>query len=169
MKRYMRQAAAVAAVVAAGCGVYSCSDVDDCSIDGRAMINCTVYTINPDTETSENDTLPTLTVTALGTDSIIVNRMSNVTTFSVPLSYVSDSTVLVLHYDYANNPALSDTICIRQTNTPYFESLDCGYTVSQTVDGVDYTKVQLDSIYIKNENANTNGTENLKLYYRYAD
>jgi hypothetical protein len=168
MKRYIRLLTAVVATVWLGFSLHSCSEEGDCSIAGRAMINCILYTVNPETGITQLDTLPSLTVTALGTDSIIVNRDKDVHIVSLPLSYVSDSTVLVFHYDYDNDPTICDTVLIRQTNTPYFESLECGYSVTQTVDDIKYTKQQLDSIYILNVNTNTNGTENLKLFYRYT-
>ena len=145
----------------------ACSD-DSCSIAGRSMINCVVYTINPETNEVENDTIASLTVTALGTDSIIINNESNVHTLSLPLTYVSDTTILVFHYDYATDPANSDTLYIRQVNTPYFESMECGYSMLQEIAGVTYTQHELSSITINNTHANVNGTENLKLYYRYS-
>ena len=147
----------------------SCDDGNDCSIAGRQMVNGWVYTINPETNAVERDTILSLTVTALGTDSIIINRETNVQIVSLPLTYIADSTVLVFHYDYANDPSNSDTICIRQNNVPYFQSMECGYSMEQTILGVSYTRHQLDSIYRQNNYANTNGTENLKLFYRYRN
>ncbi len=145
----------------------ACSDIDDCSIAGRDMMNCLVYSINPENNQVATDTIYSLTVTALGTDSVIINNQTNVENLSLPLSFVSDTTILVFHYDYANNPADADTIYVAQNNTPFFESMECGYSVVQTILGVTYTKHQLDSINIRNNNANTDGTENIRLFYRY--
>jgi hypothetical protein len=75
----------------------------------------------------------------------------------------------VFHYDYPDNPEVSDTVSVIHTNTPFFESLDCGYSVKQAVVAVDYTTLRIDSIRILDVNTNTNGTENLKIYYRYSD
>ena len=59
-------------IASVGIGLHtSCSEDSDCSIAGRAMINCTLYTKDVKDEIV-NDTLDSLTVTALGTDSIIV-------------------------------------------------------------------------------------------------
>lgn len=64
----------------------SCSEDSDCSIAGRAMINCTLYRMPAPSETIlQNDTLDSLTVTALGTDSIIINNQKKVHTLSLPL------------------------------------------------------------------------------------
>lgn len=147
----------------------SCSEISDCSIEGRPMINCTLLKVDPTTDDIARDTLESLTVTALGTDSIILNRGVSVSSLSLPLSYVSDTTTWVFHYDYPDDPAVSDTVSVIHTNTPFFESLDCGYSVKQAVVAVDYTTLRIDSIKILDVNTNTNGTENLKIYYRYSD
>lgn len=150
-------------------GLTSCSDDNNCSIVGRSMVNCTIKTINPETEAIENDTIKSLTITALGTDSIILNRAIDVTSLSLPLSYVSDTTILVLHYDYEADPKIADTLYIKQKNIPFFESMECGYSMLQSIIEVTCTKNQLNSVSIINNTANTNGTENLRLFYRYSN
>lgn len=142
----------------------SCSEESDCSIAGRPMINCTLYRMADNQVV--NDTLDSLTVTALGTDSILINNQKRVHTLMLPLRYSSDSTVLVFHYAYVADPTLNDTIYIKQDNTPYFESMDCGYSMRQSILGLRHSEEELDSIYISNKQANTDGTENLKLFYR---
>ena len=145
----------------------SCSEEDNCSLIGRSMVYCNLYKINPENGITYLDTLPSLTVTALYTDSIIINDESNVRNMSLPLRYTDDNTILVFNYNDEENPELNDTVYITQNNTPFFESMKCGYTMTQIVTGVEYTKHLIDSIHIQNPNANTNGTENLKIFYRY--
>jgi hypothetical protein len=160
---------ALAVAAPAALTMHSCSEISDCSIDGRSMINCTLLRVDPTSSESVRDTLESLTVTALGTDSIILNREASVSSLSLPLSYLNDTTTLVFHYDYDNDPTVSDTVRVCHTNTPFFESLDCGYSVKQAVVAVDHTTLRIDSIRILDVNTNTNGTENLKIYYRYSD
>ena len=57
----------------------SCSDENDCSLAGRPMMYCTLYTIDEITDLRVNDTLDSLTITALGTDSIILNNQTDAT------------------------------------------------------------------------------------------
>lgn len=149
-------------------GLSSCSE-DNCSIAGRPMINGGIYTVNPTSGLTENDTIKTLTVTALGTDSIIINNQTNVLSLSLPLSYVSDTTVLVFHYDYTENPADADTLWVLQDNTAFFESIECGYSMIQSITGITHTSNQLSSISIINPNANVTGTENLRLFFHYSN
>ena len=126
----------------------SCSEEADCSMTARPMVNCILYRVDPETQYVENDTLDSLTVTAYGTDSL-------------PLRYTEDSTKLI--FKYSRNK--SDTMVIRHTNTPYFLSMDCGYQMKQAITDVTCTRISLDSIYIKDNEAGIYGKENLKLFY----
>ena len=159
----------------------------------RPMVNCILYKGDPETQYVKNDTLDSLTVTAYGTDSIIINNQKKVHDISLPLRYTEDSTKLIFKYSRTK----SDTMVIHHTNTPYFlsmdcgyqmkqaitsitctrisldsiyikdnfESMDCGYSMRQSILGLRHSEAELDSIYISNKQANTDGTENLKLFY----
>ena len=141
--------------------VISCSEEADCSMATRAMMQCYFYTLDPETEVVFNDTLDSLTVTAFGTDSIVINNQKKVHDLSLPLRYTADSTVLVFRY----STTLTDTLVVYQTNTPYFLSMDCGYQMKQSIKDVNYSRHSLDSIRIVNKEAGIYGTENLKLFY----
>ena len=141
--------------------VISCSEEADCSMATRVMMQCYFYTLDPETEVVSNDTLDSLTVTAFGTDSIIINNQKKVHDLSLPLRYTADSTVLVFRY----SKTLTDTLIVYQTNTPYFLSMDCGYQMKQSIKDVNYSRHSLDSIRIVNKEAGIYGTENLKLFY----
>lgn len=139
----------------------SCSEEADCSMTARPMMNCILYRINPETQYVENDTLDSLTVTAYGTDSILINKQTKVHDISLPLRYTEDSTKLIFKYSRGK----SDTIVIHHANTPYFLSMDCGHQMKQAITGVTYTRISLDSIYTKDKEAGIYGKENLKLFY----
>lgn len=142
----------------------SCNDDEDCSMNARPMMQCTLYTIDRTTGEMIKDTLDSLSITALGTDSLILNNQKQVHKLTLPLRYTADSTVLVLHYSKdADIP--KDTLVIRQTNTPYFLSMDCGYQMKQTINGSSYSRHRLDSIYIQNREAGIYEKENIQLFY----
>lgn len=82
----------------AGIILSACSEESDCSMTGRPMVYARIYTIDPETKAVLNDTLDSLTVTAFGTDSIIINNQKKVQDIALPLRYTCDSTVLVFHY-----------------------------------------------------------------------
>ena len=139
----------------------ACSEDEDCSMTARPMMQCYLYTVHTESGLAEKCTLNVLTVTARGTDSVIVNRQQNVQDLSLPLCYTADSTELVLHYE----DDLTDTLIVRQQNTPYFVSMDCGYQMKQVITDISYTRHHLDSIHLSNPEAGIYGTENLKLFY----
>lgn len=153
----------------------SCSDENDCSLAGRPMMYCTFKTINPDDKTIVlNDTLDSLTIRAFGTDSIILNNEKNVHKIMLPLRYTSDSTVFIFQYDPVRKPNDVDTLYIVQQNTPYFQSMECGYMMKQNILSVEFgnrtgSSEKIDSIYFRNKEANTNEIENLQIFFKYRD
>ena len=57
--------------------VSSCSEEEDCSMNARPMMQCYLYIIDRENNNRVlNDTLDSLTITALETDSIILDRTS---------------------------------------------------------------------------------------------
>lgn len=153
----------------------SCSDENDCSMAGRPMIYCTFKTNNPDDNNAvQNDTLDSLTVRAMGTDSIILNNEKDVHTVMLPLRYTSDSTVFIFQYDPTRNPLNQDTVYIVQENTPYFQSMECGYMMKQNIVSSSFgnrtnSTEQITSIELRNKEANSNEIENLQIFFNYRD
>ena len=162
----------------------SCSDENDCSLAGRPMMYCTFKSIDKTLVPNviANDTLDSLTITALGTDSIILNNEKKVHKVMLPLRYTSDSTIFILRYDPVRNWDNADTLYIVQQNTPYFQSMECGYMMKQNIISAKFGKPgrpgnpppygngqpdQIDSLHIKNKEANTNEIENLQIFYNY--
>lgn len=139
----------------------ACSEDADCSKAARPMLQCYLYHIDPITGNTLKDTLKEVSITALETDSIIINRQQNVKDLSLPLQYSKEQTSLVFHYD----EKLTDTITFTYTNTPYFLSLDCAYQIKQALTEVHYTRHKLDSIFIKDNVAGIYGKENIQLFY----
>jgi hypothetical protein len=138
----------------------SCASESNCSTSGRAMLRGVFYT--KDNEgVKDTITLDSLTITALGTDSVILNDQKKVPYVLLPLRYTNDTTVFVFHY----SSTLTDTIAIRHTNTPSFVSMDCGYEMKQALTDIHYTEHKLDSLSVKSSSTNTDGTTNLELYY----
>lgn len=163
-------------IVGAAVSIHSsCSDENDCSLAGRPMMYCTLMTINPDDKTrAVNDTLDSLTIRALGTDSIILNNEKRVHKLMLPLRYTSDSTVFILQYDPVRKPNDVDTLYIVQQNTPYFQSMECGYMMKQNIISAKFgnragSSEKIDSIYFRNKEANSNEIENLQIFFKYRD
>ncbi len=154
----------------------SCSEEDDCSANARNMLNATVCRtmVTEEQETlTATDTIPQLHVTALGTDSVIINDEKNVTSMSLPLRFHEGSTTMVLSYVLSaadTLPAIGnkDTVTFFHDNTVYFLSMDCNYAVRQKLTGMSYTTHRIDSIVVTNATANSDGTENIKIYPKHS-
>ena len=151
----------ILALAAGCCLMIGCDEEEDCSLNARPMMNCNIYALNEETGLYEQAAINQLTITAYGTDSIIVNQETNVNTLSLPLCYTADSTHLVLHYSNGEQ----DQVIVHHSNTPYFLSMECGYQMKQQIERVSHTHVMLDSIALTYNEAGMYGRENLKLYF----
>ena len=146
----------------------ACTEEADCTDTNRPMLGAGFYTFVKDTTESGyvRDSLvgiawDTLSVTALGTDSVIINKDLGVQSVSLPLRYAEPTTTLVLDYGYG----YKDTITLHHLNTPYFLNMDCGYQMKQELLQVSHTTHLLDSIKINDPKIGIYGTENIALYY----
>lgn len=140
--------------------ISACSQEVDCSETSRKMMYANIYKMS--SNVAVRDTLDSLTVTAVGTDSIIINKEAKVTSVELPLCWTKDTTKLIFHY--ANTKTV-DTLTVIHSNTPTFISMDCGYSVEQQISSVKYTKHVLDSVYVSYNKANVDAIQNLELFY----
>ncbi len=146
----------------------ACSEESDCSMTARPYLVCNFYKYGASKNIVRRDTLPSLTVKALETDSILLNRDTNVHTWDQPLRYTKKMTAFVLIYD--ENPeapnALKDTIWVEHNNTSFFVSMECGFQMIQNITSIaNYTQHKLDSVSLVNSEANYNGKENIKIIF----
>jgi hypothetical protein len=139
--------------------ISACSEDVDCSSNSRKMMNVGFY---KSSITSEKDTLDSLTVTAFGTDSILVNKEAKVVSAELPLRWTADVTTFVFNYAKTTT---KDTLTVKHTNVPTFISMDCGFNMAQSITDVQCTKHFIKSFEISYKTANTDELQNLKLYY----
>lgn len=113
-----------------------------------------------------NDTLTISTERNTGGDTILLNRKTGATTFSLPVSYAGDADRLVLEMRNSENKVTSDTITLSKTNTPHFESIDCGPSFFHTILGVICTRNRIDSVIINDREINNDATkEHIRIYF----
>jgi hypothetical protein len=137
----------------------ACSEDADCSETARKMMYASFY---KKSNTAVRDTIDSLTVSAFGTDSVLVNLDLNTIGETLPLNWTADSTLYVFHYISSGK---FDTINVHHTNVPTFVSMECGYSMAQTLKKVKYTKHVLDSIHLVYSLANSDEIQNIKIYY----
>lgn len=147
----------------------SCSSID-------CPLNSLVYTqYGLLDQTGRVDTLrDTLTISTLradGNDSVLINRVYNITQFSLPVSYAGDKDVLFFELQGANEgfPTL-DTITIFKENYPHFESVDCSPAFFHTITDVSYTNNAIDSISINHSDVNYDTSKkHFHVYFKHRN
>lgn len=134
------------------------SYLDTLSVIGQIKADVTRY------DTLADGTLKEVVVHDSLISDTLVNRETNVSTLSIPLSY-DDETIITLVY----NNTYKDQFTIHHRNIPYFLNLDCGTMMFYEVTGVTPDQIRMmDSIVITNPNIDNNEKENFKLYFTAA-
>jgi hypothetical protein len=145
------------------CVLSACSSVD-CPLENTVY---TVYNLYKSTEKTDtlSDTLTISTQRKDGTDSILINKDVNITTFSLPISYTQPEDILIFRVSGAT--VLTDTVKIAKTNIPHFESVDCSASYFHKITGVSHTRNAIDSITINNANVTYDATkETFHIYFK---
>ncbi len=134
----------------------SCSDTD-CLATNTAYVSYVFYNENGRTVSLSD----TVTVTAAGTDSVLINSEVSPSLFQLPLSYTNTVDTFIIHY----TEKLIDSIFVTHTNIPHFISMDCGTGMYYYLDAISSTNNAIDSIMISNPTVDYNEKENVKIYY----
>ena len=105
----------------------------------------------------------TLTISACGTDKILVNRDVNTSEILLPLSYHALRDTFIMNY-YGKYYSLRDTLFVEKTNDVYFESPDCPTVMMHTILGASCTNEFLASVEVVSEKVNFEEAIHLKLF-----
>ena len=84
---------------------------------------------------------------------------ANAKTFSLPMSYAGGTDVLIFEMRDTLHNVVYDTITITKTNTPHFESTECGPAYYHTIEGVSTTNHKIESVTINDTEVNHDGTK----------
>ena len=136
-------------------GIAACSDTD-CTTSNTAYVNYNIYDANGN---SVSLTGP-VTVTAAGTDSVLINQESNLQSMQLPLRYTSTEDTFVVHL----SEVLFDTIFVTHQNIPHFISMECGTGMYYHIDNVRCTRRIFDSISVVNPDINFDANEHIQMY-----
>ena len=146
------------AIMAAGMALLAACDTIDCTLYNTATLTCSFYSEGKTVKLTD-----TLTVSALGTDSVLVNRMVGASTLDLPLSYSQPCDTIVLHV-YGPDFDARDTLWVEKSNTPHFESPDCPTTMFHQIQSVRHSSTFIDSISITRNLVDYDQTENLRIH-----
>ena len=153
------------ALIAAMTLMGTACETTDCPLNNIVYSTYGFYAIMEEGETQVS-LLDTLTITAAGTDSILLNRMVNASGVELPVSYSAAVDTLIFHFTDSVSRIRRDTIWIEKENIPHFESPTCPASMFHHVTAVRCTHRLIDSVQIVNPNINYNVSENFKIYFR---
>jgi len=133
-------------------------DSADCSLNNNVF--CTYGFYSDSISVSLTDTL---NIYANGTDSILLNQETEVSSADIPMSFWLDADTLIFEVcgqDYH----LIDTVYVRKNNIPHFESPDCPSKMFHEITSVRCTNNFMDSVTISNPIVNFDAVENLQIH-----
>lgn len=135
--------------------IVSCSSID-CPVNNVVATRYRFYNTAGDS-LKLMDTLSVTSTRKDGTDTLILNKLSEKSSFSLPISYSHPEDVLV--FEFKNKETVSrDTVWVKKEDIPHFESVDCNATFFHTLTDVRCTTHLLDSIVIKNTSVTYDNT-----------
>ena len=108
----------------------------------------------------------TLTVTAFGTDSLLVNRLVGQSGAKLPVSYYQQADTLVFTFTDSQGATGYDTICIEKDTRHHFDDPSCPVHMFHTVKDIHFTRHLIDTIIVSNASINYDGAENFQVYFR---
>ena len=105
----------------------------------------------------------TLSITACGTNKVLLNRAVGKSRFDVSLSYWQEEDTLVLSVK-GEGYLIRDTIWVTKSNQVHYESPDCPTTYFHTIQDVRSTHQFIDSITVIRSSVNYETTDNLEIH-----
>ena len=153
IKKSIRALLASVLVLLSSCDLLNCTQAD------VSMLRIEIY------DAAGNKVMlpDTLTISACGTDRILVNRDVNTSEILLPLSYHALRDTFIMNY-YGKYYSLQDTLFVEKTNDVYFESPDCPTVMMHTILGASCTNEFLASVEVVNEKVNFEEAIHLKLF-----
>ena len=107
----------------------------------------------------------TLTIKALGPDTVLVNRLVGKGTVNLPVSFYQDVDVLEFEFTDKQSCVGADTLWISKKNTHHFDDPSCPIHMWHTILNVRSTHHLIDTVLINNAEVNYDGLENLQIYF----
>lgn len=147
----------------AGCLTLGACDQADCPLDNNVTYTCNFYSGGEKIQLND-----ILTVTALGTDSVLVNQMQDAAGITLPMSYwnAADTLILTIQGDAYE---MKDTVWVKKTNIPHFESPDCPTKMFHLITETGCTHTFIDSLSLIEPNVNYADVENIQIHFHPAN
>lgn len=179
-KNFILQALMILTIIfAAGC------NESDCPLGSANELKFRFLSIEDTTVIS----IDTVTVTALGTDSVLINKEIDASYITLPLNSAQNETTYTFHFtrlvesisdkpfideDGVEHPAgstilvpvtASDNICVRYSSEKKFTSMDCGLVYSYVLTDGEYTKNFIKGMAIANLEIKESNEDNIYIFF----
>jgi hypothetical protein len=148
------------------CFTSSCTSDGECRKDKDVLLQAGFYTTEYDSVRAVYVTKnysDTIKIFGLDNDSVLSDSIS-IKSISLSLKSFENTTKFV--FQVLNKTP--DTITFIHKNEEYFLSLECGELIFYTLENVEFTTNQIDSVLITNQDITLNKTENIKIYFRQS-
>ena len=153
IKKSIRALLASVLVLLSSCDLLNCTQAD------VSMLRIEIY------DAAGNKVMlpDTLTISACGTDRILVNRDVNTSEILLPLSYHAQRDTFIMNY-YGKYYSFQDTLFVEKTNDVYFESPDCPTVMMHTILNASCTNEFLEAVDVASEKVNFEEVTHLLLF-----
>ena len=108
----------------------------------------------------------TLTVTLLGIDSVILNRLVNKGEMKLPVSFYLNEDTIELAFTDTLSRTGRDTIWVTKTNRHHWDDPSCPVHMWHEVTAVRSSHNLIDTVLVTNPDINYDGLENFQIYFR---
>ncbi|MCF0159484.1 MAG: hypothetical protein HUJ99_01720 [Bacteroidaceae bacterium] len=112
-----------------------------------------------------NDTL-NIYLQVNGQDSLVANRLNNVSYIGIPMSYYNSADTLTFEVKTSSHRVYKDIVIVHKENVPHFNSPECGAWVEHYIQNTELTHNDLDSITVTNPKVDNNEAENFRVYFK---
>ena len=102
------------------------------------------------------------TISEVRRDTLLRNKLTNVSTMSLPMQYFSSSDTLIISYSSISN---KDTLYISHDSYSHIDLPECGTHRFHTLREIRSTDSGIFGVEISNPRVNYEGRENVKIYF----
>ncbi len=142
----------------------ACSSID-CPLNNRVYTRYSLRT--PDGEVDTLKLYTTISTNRVdGTDSVLINKDVNITSFSLPISNTQPCDSFFVQLATEEQVLSVDTILVSKENKMHFESTDCAASYFHDITDVATTHHAIDSVKVKNSVVNYDTSKsNFYIYF----
>lgn len=147
----------------------ACSSID-CNIEGRVMCHYNIQDTQGNDIKLNYPMSVSLLRTAVDSDTVYINSMSDVSTFDIPMSYGADKDEIAITLHLTDSTTITDIIWARKTNIPQFESVDCAPRYHHELLEAGSTHNFIDTVIINNPKvSNDASVSNIQIHLHSID